>query len=200
MLNNHIPSRLARPPKTRNYFHFPFTGNQNQSSTSTFVFVGLICVILYDLHTACGFGNLYLKYESCVFWVDFVVNLDAATFQWSCHIHIRDEFYLTDTLCVVGFLFRTFPLLSSSSSTFLCVQVCSTSVCRCAAKFHGKNRQSFLMYKLLTRTPMRTSYSHGAFVFLFHVILFFACLFLTLFSLVFTFSTIAATVLQPWLL
>lgn len=29
---------------------------------------------------------------------------------------------------------RTFPLLSSSSSTFSC----STSVCRCAAKFHGK--------------------------------------------------------------
>lgn len=29
--------------------------------------------------------------------------------------------------------------------------------------FMGKNRQSFLMYKLLTRTPMRFSYSHGAF-------------------------------------
>lgn len=108
-----------------------------------------------------------------VLGVNFIVNLCAATFECSRHIHIHDELYPTDILCVADFHIRIFPLLSSSSSS-------SAFCCMCMLPNPWtKNRRTFLMHKLLTQTPKRYSYSHDVFV----SFSFFVCLLFTQFSL-----------------
>lgn len=84
-----------------------------------------------------------------------VVNLDGG------FIHFHNEFYPTDTLWVCGWFFAPalFHFYHRHRQRSRVRQVCADVL----PNFMGKNRQSFLMYKLLTRTPMRFSYSHGTF-------------------------------------
>lgn len=116
-------------------------------------------------------------------------------------LHPLLQWILSNRYFVCGWLslshFSTFIIVIVAVLVCACVrQVCADVL----PNFMEKNRQSFLMYKLLTRTPIRFSYSLGAFVFcLFHFMFCFfsfcfVCILYTLYSWGFTlYSTIAIT-------